>query len=154
MKNANVRQAVKAQFLQLAQARLNGELGEVNGKTICAGNKLFRKLVTAYAEENFGVTHASACTAYNYALQYCKTNHPELVVGLGRADDKKGGRKAKVIEATITDAANDVAETVSTEAVEQPIEVPIEVQTTAEPEATEQVAVKASKKSKKSKQVA
>ena len=130
---SNVRQAVKAQFITLAAARLAGEFGEINGKTICAGNKAFRKTITAYAEAEFGVSHASACTAYNFALQYCKTNHPELVVGLGRADDKKGGRPKKVVavvEATEPTAGGEV---VSTEQPEQSTEMPTEVVATDAP---------------------
>jgi hypothetical protein len=47
--------------------------------------------------EEFGITLASAATHYNHSFQAVKAVNPELVEGLGRADDKKGGRKPKVV---------------------------------------------------------
>ena len=41
----------------------------------------------------FGISIASAATHYNHALKLAKAATPELVVGLGRPEDKKGGRK-------------------------------------------------------------
>ena len=60
------------------------------------GNTAFRKNVMFYIMEEFGITLASAATHYNHSFQTVKLANPELVEGLGRADDKKGGRKAKV----------------------------------------------------------
>ena len=62
------------------------------------GNKKFRAEVIAYAMEEFGISLASAATAYNTAFIEAR-KVPELLAkldGLGRAPDKKGGRKPKV----------------------------------------------------------
>ena len=59
------------------------------------GNIAFRKSVMADVMEAFGIGVASASTHYNYAFQQVKKSNPELVEGLGRAEDKKGGRKPK-----------------------------------------------------------
>lgn len=71
------------------------------------GNTPFRKAVIGYVMQEFGATLASASTAYNKAFiearKAAETNVEvaALLVGLGRAEDKKGGRKAKVkVEAT------------------------------------------------------
>ena len=61
------------------------------------GNTAFRKNVMFYVMEEFGITLASAATHYNHAFQECRKATPELVEGLGRADDKKGGRKPKAV---------------------------------------------------------
>jgi hypothetical protein len=60
------------------------------------GNTGFRKSVVFWVVENYGTTIGSACTAYNHAFKTVKASNPELVEGLGRAEDKKGGRKPKV----------------------------------------------------------
>lgn len=61
------------------------------------GNTAFRKEVMFYAMEEYGTTLAAAATHYNHAkIEAAKV--PELaafMVGLGRAEDKKGGRKPK-----------------------------------------------------------
>jgi len=66
------------------------------------GNTRFRAEVIAYAMEEFGITLASAATHYNHAkIEAAKV--PELAAqmeGLGRAEDKKGGRKPKVAATT------------------------------------------------------
>jgi hypothetical protein len=62
------------------------------------GNKRFRAEVIGYAMEEFGISISSAATHYNHAFIEAK-KLPELaeaLVGLGRAEDKKGGRKPKV----------------------------------------------------------
>jgi hypothetical protein len=66
------------------------------------GNTGFRKTVIADTMAAFGCTLASAATHYNHAFKLVKGTNPELVVGLGRPEDKKGGRKKKV---TIVEAA-------------------------------------------------
>jgi hypothetical protein len=53
----------------------------------------FRHAVVAWAVENYEVTWSSGCTHYNHSLQAAKVSRPELCEGLGRAEDKKGGRK-------------------------------------------------------------
>ena len=79
-----IRPACNAKFAELLPTRAE------------VGNTAFRKNVMFYVMEEFGITLASAATHYNHAFQECKKVTPELVEGLGRADDKKGGRKPKV----------------------------------------------------------
>jgi len=62
------------------------------------GNAGFRKAVRESLIENFDCTEASASTHYNHSFQEVKKTNPELVEGLGRPEDKKGGRKKKVAE--------------------------------------------------------
>jgi hypothetical protein len=45
------------------------------------------------AMEQFGISLASAATHYNHTLKFVKETDPTLVEGLGREEDKKGGRK-------------------------------------------------------------
>ena len=61
------------------------------------GNTAFRKSVMAGIMEAFGITLASAATHYNHAFLEAKKDatKAELLVGLGRPEDKKGGRKPK-----------------------------------------------------------
>ena len=73
-----------------------------------AGNTAFRKTVMAHIMTEFGITLASAATHYNHAFidarEKAKTDATlaGLLEGLGRPEDKKGGRKpkAKPVEAT------------------------------------------------------
>lgn len=66
-----------------------------------AGNTVFRKTVMAHIMQEFGITLASAATHYNHA--FIDTKEASKVdaalatqlAGLGRPDDKKGGRKVK-----------------------------------------------------------
>jgi len=58
-------------------------------------NTAFRKAVMGKLMEEFGVTLASAATHYNEALISTRKATPEAVQGLGRPEDKKGGRKKK-----------------------------------------------------------
>ena len=57
------------------------------------GNTKFRKAVMAAIMEKCDVSLASAATHYNHALKNAKANAPASVEGLGRPEDKKGGRK-------------------------------------------------------------
>lgn len=85
---------------------------ELSPQREALGNTPFRKAIIAYAMEEFGITLASAATHYNDAFKKVKQTNPELVLGLGRAEDKKGGRKPKVkAEATAPAAAADAAQT-------------------------------------------
>lgn len=59
------------------------------------GNTMFRKAVMAKLMEEFGCTLAAAATHYNDAFKKVKAATPDLVAGLGRPEDKKGGRKPK-----------------------------------------------------------
>jgi len=77
------------------------------------GNTRFRKEVICYAMEEFSIMLASAATHYNHAFKVVRAANPELVADLGRAEDKKGGRKPKA-KITVT-VENDVAEVQQTE---------------------------------------
>lgn len=57
------------------------------------GNTEFRREVMTQTVVAFGITLASAATHYNHALKQARASNPESVAGLGRAEDKKGGRK-------------------------------------------------------------
>lgn len=86
-----IRPACNAKFLELIPTRVNTR----------EGNTAFRKTVIAYVMEEFGATLASAATHYNHAFinarELAKTNEvlAQQLVGLGRPEDKKGGRKPK-----------------------------------------------------------
>lgn len=80
-----IRPACNAKFAELNAQRKAGTLT----------NTAFRKGVMAFIMEEFGITLASAATHYNHSFQAMKTATPTEVEGLGRADDKKGGRKPK-----------------------------------------------------------
>jgi hypothetical protein len=53
----------------------------------------FRKAVMTAAVNQFQITVASAATHYNFALKAARAADPSAVEGLGRPEDKKGGRK-------------------------------------------------------------
>lgn len=58
------------------------------------GAVTFRRSVMEAVRNQFeGLSVASAATHYNHALKLAKVNTPALVEGLGRPEDKKGGRK-------------------------------------------------------------
>lgn len=61
-------------------------LGEV-------GNTAFRKAVMGDIIQQFNTSVASAATHYNHALKLQRASAPATVAGLGRPEDKKGGRK-------------------------------------------------------------
>jgi hypothetical protein len=82
-----IRPATNAKFAAMLPTRVN----------TTAGNCAFRKGIMYSIMEDFGITLASAATHYNHSFQAVKAANPELVEGLGRADDKKGGRKPKVV---------------------------------------------------------
>jgi hypothetical protein len=52
----------------------------------------FRRGVMEDTVAKFGISVASAATHYNHSLKMAKTEAPASVEGLGRSDDKKGGR--------------------------------------------------------------
>lgn len=80
---------------------VNAKFGELNAqrKAGTLTNTAFRKHVMCAAMEAFGITLASAATHYNHAFQAMKKATPAEVEGLGRPDDKKGGRKRKEVAA-------------------------------------------------------
>ena len=100
-----IRPACNAKFLELLPTRAT------------IGNTAFRKNVMFHVIEEFGITLASAATHYNHAFQECKKANPELVEGLGRADDKKGGRKpkAKVVAEAVATLLGTAPEAAATE---------------------------------------
>ncbi len=87
-----IRPAVIAKFNALLPQRVNTR----------EGNTVFRKTVMASIMEDFGITLASAATHYNHAFLEAKkdTTKATLLLGLGRPEDKKGGRKPKPKTAT------------------------------------------------------
>ena len=91
-----IRPAAIAKFAAMLPGRINTR----------EGNTAFRKGVIAHLEEEFGITHAAGATHYNHAFIDAKkraetdTALAELLVGLGRPEDKKGGRKPKAKPAT------------------------------------------------------
>jgi hypothetical protein len=80
-----IRPYCNAKFVELLNVRNRGELT----------NTQFRKNVMADVMDQFGCTLASAATHYNHAFKTVKELNAELVSGLGRPEDKKGGRKPK-----------------------------------------------------------
>ena len=94
---------------------VNHKFVELLGTRAESGNTRFRANVIGYAMEEFGITLASAATHYNHAFKEAK-KVPELaeaLVGLGRPEDKKGGRKPKVKAVATVEA--DVVEVQQTE---------------------------------------
>jgi hypothetical protein len=86
-----IRPAARAKFVELNEKRRRNEAPYTGPKA----NTIFRKDVMHFLMENFGISLASAATHYNEAFKLVKEATPELVSGLGRAEDKKGGRKPK-----------------------------------------------------------
>lgn len=94
-----IRPYCNAKFVELNNLRNRGELT----------NTQFRKNVMADVMDQFGITLASAATHYNHAFKTVKELNSELVSGLGRAEDKKGGRKPKAkLVLTTADAVPNV----------------------------------------------
>jgi len=88
-----IRASVLDTFINLSTKRLDGEFGDISSGTLSEGNIAFRSAVLEYAISTFNVNRTAAATHYNHAFKKVKAEAPELVVGLGRSDDKKGGRK-------------------------------------------------------------
>ena len=90
-----IRPFVCARFLELLPTRA--------GSTDRKVNTQFRKTLTSEVMEKFGTTLASAATHYNHAFiearklaaQQGQETLAAQLVGLGRPEDKKGGRKKK-----------------------------------------------------------
>ena len=87
----------------------NAKFVELLPTRAAIGNTAFRKNVMFDIMEAFGITLASAATHYNHAFIQCKAATPELVADLGRAEDKKGGRKPKAIPLTAAEVLNETA---------------------------------------------
>jgi hypothetical protein len=80
-----IRSYCNAQFLALSEDRVAGKIT----------NTEFRRLIMDDLMEQYGMSISSAATYYNQAFILARTTHPHLVIGLGRSEDKKGGRKRR-----------------------------------------------------------
>lgn len=104
MADKGIRPAAKAKFAELNILRRAGTAPYTGEKA----NTIFRKNVMGFLMEQFSISLASAATHYNEAFKSLKESDPAAVEGLGRPEDKKGGRKKKetpVGAAAPTDAA-------------------------------------------------
>lgn len=109
--------------------------GELSGKD-------FRAKVMNGAVTKFAITVASAATHYNHALKMQRLADPKSVEGLGRPEDKKGGRKpihtvdvikVKTGEVVATGVSKGAAELMITTAVaKRKAKLAIKVEETAE----------------------
>jgi hypothetical protein len=96
------------------RVNVNHKFVELLAERATTGNTRFRANVIGYAMEEFGITLASAATHYNHAFKEAKKvpELAELLAGLGRAEDKKGGRKPKAkMEAAVAEAVAEVQQT-------------------------------------------
>lgn len=90
-----IRQGVNARFAELNEQRLAGEF---TGRS-------FRAEVIGWAMDQYGISLASAATAYNNAKLAYTQAYPEKVEGLGRPPEKNnGGRRRKVQPGQAVDA--------------------------------------------------
>ncbi len=87
-----IRPWARQRFQELNELRRRNEAPYVGPKA----NTIFRKQVIGELMEQFGISLASASTHYNDAFRFLKELNADLVSGLGRPEDKKGGRKKKV----------------------------------------------------------
>ncbi len=100
-----IRPAARNKFVELNEQRRRGDAPYTGPKA----NTVFRKNVMGYLMEEFKISLASAATHYNEAFKLVKEATPELVSGLGRPEDKKGGRKPKVQAEAAAPAAGEEA---------------------------------------------
>ena len=77
-----IREYTIARFNKYLPQQQSGELS----------NKDFRAKVMNGAIAKFEISVASAATHYNHALKMTRLESPKAVEGLGRPEDKKGGR--------------------------------------------------------------
>ena len=89
----------------------NARFAEHLPKLADLGNTGFRKAVMEGVVAQFGITVASAATHYNHALKMQRIADPKSVEGLGRPEDKKGGRKAKHLVTVIKVKSGEVVAT-------------------------------------------
>ena len=82
-----IRSAVNAKFVELLHIRQS------------EGNLFFRRAVMHFAMQQFDISVASAATHYNHAFKVAKAAAVPGIEGLGRAEDKKGGRPRKNVAA-------------------------------------------------------
>lgn len=108
-KDKGIRAYANAMFLRTLPTRVNDRLG----------NRNFRAAINTELMEQFGIPIHSAATAYNNAFiaakEAAKTNEglAKLLEGLGRPEDKKGGRKPKAKTEAVVPSTdnNDAGET-------------------------------------------
>ena len=83
-------------FEQHTPARL-AAVAAANGdvKAIAEANRKFRAEVTLTLCEQFNISITASAAHYNYAKHRAEKEHADWCVSLGRAEDKKGGRKKK-----------------------------------------------------------
>jgi hypothetical protein len=72
---------------------VNAKFAELLPQLDTMGGTAFRKAIMQAAVEQFGIGVPSAATHYNHALKQQREVDPASVRGLGRPEDKKGGRK-------------------------------------------------------------
>jgi hypothetical protein len=77
-----IRQHVNAKFAAL--------LPQFQSKELTGAE--FRRKVMESAVKKFEISTASAATHYNHSFKMTKLADPKSVEGLGRSEDKKGGR--------------------------------------------------------------
>jgi len=75
------------------RAYTNARFAKYLPQLVELGNAGFRAKVMEGAVKHFGISVASAATHYNHALKMQRAADPASVAGLGRPEDKKGGRK-------------------------------------------------------------
>lgn len=102
---------------EYTNARFNKYLiGFVSGELTGAA---FRAKVMDGTSAKFGINVASAATHYNHALKMSRLASPTSVEGLGRPDDKKGGRPVlNPVTVVNTRSGKPVAENISKGAAE------------------------------------
>lgn len=103
------------------RVNVNNKFVELLPQRAELGNTRFRAEVIGYAMTEFEISLASAATHYNHAFIEARKlpELAELLVGLGRAEDKKGGRKPKVVAvaAVAVSDENDAGETAPAQTV-------------------------------------
>jgi len=101
MADKGIRPYTNAKFIELARTTQFGDR---------KANALFRATVIADVCEAFGISHASGATAYNNAFIEARKvpELAELLKGLGRPEDKKGGRKPKAKPAESGEVSTEV----------------------------------------------
>lgn len=115
MADKGIRPYTNAKFIELARTAQFGDR---------KANALFRATVIADVCEAFGISHASGATAYNMAFIEARKvpELAELLKGLGRPEDKKGGRKPKAKPVEGNEVSTEVVNR-DAEPVEEPVQM-------------------------------
>ena len=114
MADKGIRPYTNAKFIELARTTQFGDRKV---------NAAFRANVIADVCEAFGISHASGATAYNNAFIEARKvpELAEILKGLGRPEDKKGGRKPKAKPAEGGEVSTEVVNR-DAEPVEEPVQ--------------------------------